>query len=144
MIVQCSTTTFVQYICFDYTYEPSGGCEYCALKVALHLHLRSRGLFSLDGLLGKLDGLPHEVTNQILVYLEEVQGRNIPSVEKTYLRYVGRTEQYGRKSVTINFATEKDMDALKSIETFWNCVIDELPLDFDSILYSVNYHEGCD
>ncbi len=114
------------------TCEPPGGWDYCALKIALHQ--RSRTLLSLDGRAGKLDGLPPEVTSQILVYLEEVRGQNIPGVEEAYLRRVGRTGQYGRKSVTINFVTEKDVDALKSIETFSNCVIEELPVDFTHYL----------
>ncbi len=114
------------------TCGPPGGWDYCALKIALHQ--RSRALLSLDGRAGNLNGLPPEVTSQILMYLEEVRWRNIPSVEEMYLRRVGRTGQYGRKSVTINFVTEKDMDGMKSIETFRNCVIDELPVDFINYL----------
>ena len=45
----------------------------------------------------------------------------------TYIHRVGRSARYGRKGVAINFITPRDVGLIRSIESYYQTQIDELP-----------------
>lgn len=55
---------------------------------------------------------------------------DIPKSEFTYLHRIGRSGRWGRKGIAINFQTKYDINKLKRIETFYNTVIEEMPIDY--------------
>lgn len=52
---------------------------------------------------------------------------DIPRSKETYIHRIGRSGRYGRKGVAINFVTERDMQNLEEIKTFYNTKIEEMP-----------------
>jgi translation initiation factor 4A len=52
---------------------------------------------------------------------------DIPRSKETYIHRIGRSGRYGRKGVAINFVTERDMENLEDIKTFYNTKIEEMP-----------------
>lgn len=48
----------------------------------------------------------------------------------TYLHRIGRSGRWGRKGVGINFVTRRDINKLKTIESFYATEITEMPIDF--------------
>jgi len=55
---------------------------------------------------------------------------DIPKDIHTYLHRIGRSGRWGRKGTAINFITQHDAALIKSIETFYNTEIKELPGSF--------------
>ena len=55
---------------------------------------------------------------------------DIPKDVHTYLHRIGRSGRWGRKGTAINFITKQDIYFLKSIETYYNTQISELPASF--------------
>ena len=55
---------------------------------------------------------------------------DIPKDVHTYLHRIGRSGRWGRKGTAINFITNHDTYFLKSIETYYNTQINELPASF--------------
>jgi translation initiation factor 4A len=55
---------------------------------------------------------------------------DLPSNRESYLHRIGRSGRYGRKGVAINFVTNRDVQTLKDLESFYHTQIDELPMDF--------------
>lgn len=55
---------------------------------------------------------------------------DIPKCTSTYLHRIGRSGRWGRKGVSINFVTRRDIKQLKDIESFYNTQISELPSDY--------------
>merc|ERR1711866_15489 len=54
---------------------------------------------------------------------------DLPPKVESYLHRIGRSGRLGRKGVAINFATSRDVRALKDIERHYCTQIDELPAD---------------
>merc|ERR1712151_213896 len=54
---------------------------------------------------------------------------DLPQNIEYYLHRIGRSGRFGRKGVAINFATSRDVNALKGIERHYCTQIDELPAD---------------
>ena len=52
---------------------------------------------------------------------------DLPREKETYIHRIGRSGRYGRKGVAINFITERDIDELKFIESFYDTKINEMP-----------------
>ena len=52
---------------------------------------------------------------------------DLPRSKETYIHRIGRSGRYGRKGVAINFVTERDMQNLEEIKTFYNTKIEEMP-----------------
>jgi translation initiation factor 4A len=48
----------------------------------------------------------------------------------TYLHRIGRSGRWGRKGLAINFITRRDINTIRSIESYYNITINELPNDF--------------
>lgn len=59
---------------------------------------------------------------------------DIPSNQECYIHRIGRSGRFGRKGVAINFVVQEDVRALRSIETFYNTIIDELPRNFTDLI----------
>lgn len=55
---------------------------------------------------------------------------DIPNDVHTYLHRIGRSGRWGRKGTAINFITKQDICLMKSIETYYNTEINELPASF--------------
>ena len=55
---------------------------------------------------------------------------DIPKDIHTYLHRIGRSGRWGRKGNAINFITKDDIYLMKSIETYYNTQINELPGSF--------------
>lgn len=59
---------------------------------------------------------------------------DIPRCEHTYLHRIGRSGRWGRKGVGINFINRRDIFKIKEFEEYYNCEINELPSNLDSIM----------
>ena len=55
---------------------------------------------------------------------------DIPNDVHTYLHRIGRSGRWGRKGTAISFITKQDICLMKSIETYYNTEINELPATF--------------
>lgn len=51
----------------------------------------------------------------------------------TYLHRIGRSGRWGRKGIGINFVTRRDIQTLRSIESFYQTEITEMPMNFTDI-----------
>jgi len=54
---------------------------------------------------------------------------DLPFKKESYIHRIGRAGRFGRKGVTINFATNQDIHELQHIQRFYDTQIDELPGD---------------
>jgi translation initiation factor 4A len=52
---------------------------------------------------------------------------DIPMQQENYIHRIGRSGRFGRKGVAINFVTQSDVVAVRSIESFYHTIIEELP-----------------
>ena len=59
------------------------------------------------------------------------------SNKHTYLHRIGRSGRWGRKGVSINFVSRRDMQRLKDIEEWYKTQISELPEDFTSEIRAI-------
>jgi len=59
---------------------------------------------------------------------------DLPSNRENYIHRIGRSGRFGRKGVAINFVTENDARSLKELETFYNTVIEEMPMSIVDLL----------
>ena len=49
----------------------------------------------------------------------------------TYLHRIGRSGRWGRKGISINFVTKRDINILKQIEKHYDTQIEELPMNWN-------------
>lgn len=47
---------------------------------------------------------------------------------------IGRSGRFGRKGVSINLLTSEDVRVVKDIETFYNTIIDEMPMNIADLI----------
>lgn len=47
---------------------------------------------------------------------------------------IGRGGRFGRKGVAINLVTEDDQRTMKDIETFYNTIVDEMPMNIADLI----------
>ena len=52
---------------------------------------------------------------------------DLPTNRENYIHRIGRSGRYGRKGVSINFITKRDVPQLRDIEQFYNTQVQELP-----------------
>ena len=52
---------------------------------------------------------------------------DLPKSKETYIHRIGRSGRYGRKGVSINLVTDRDINYMKEIETFYDTKIEEMP-----------------
>lgn len=53
---------------------------------------------------------------------------------ENYIHRIGRTGNFRRKRLAINFLTGAEVRALRDIESFYNTKIEELQMDFPDLL----------
>jgi translation initiation factor 4A len=59
---------------------------------------------------------------------------DLPKNLENYIHRIGRSGRFGKKGVSINFITNDDINYQKSIETFYNTQIEELPANVNDII----------
>jgi len=59
---------------------------------------------------------------------------DIPRDVHSYLHRIGRSGRWGRKGLAINFVTKDDISTMKAIETHYKSKIDELPLNYGTLI----------
>ena len=59
---------------------------------------------------------------------------DLPREKETYIHRIGRSGRYGRKGVSINFITDKEIEYMKSIEEFYDTQILEMPQNIGDYL----------
>jgi len=59
---------------------------------------------------------------------------DLPIQKETYIHRIGRSGRYGRKGVAINFITDRDIDYLEEIKSFYNTNIEEMPQNIGDII----------
>ena len=59
---------------------------------------------------------------------------DIPNNIESYIHRIGRSGRFGRKGVSINFATYYDIKKLHEIEQYYSTHIEELPQDYTNLL----------
>jgi translation initiation factor 4A len=52
---------------------------------------------------------------------------DLPKSKETYIHRIGRSGRYGRKGVSINLITDRDIDYMKEIESFYDTEVKEMP-----------------
>lgn len=52
---------------------------------------------------------------------------DLPKSKETYIHRIGRSGRYGRKGVAINLITDRDIQSMKEIESFYDTQITEMP-----------------
>ena len=59
---------------------------------------------------------------------------DLPNNIENYLHRIGRSGRYGRKGLAINFVTNRDVQKLREIETFYETMIEELPANVSDLM----------
>ena len=59
---------------------------------------------------------------------------DIPHEKETYIHRIGRSGRYGRKGVAINFVTDRDLQSLSELQSFYNTKIEEMPQNIAEII----------
>lgn len=67
--------------------------------------------------------------------LSLVINMDLPREKETYIHRIGRSGRYGRKGVAINMITDRDIDYLKHIESFYDTQIMEMPANIGELIY---------
>jgi translation initiation factor 4A len=58
---------------------------------------------------------------------------DIPKCVHNYLHRIGRSGRWGRKGVGINFVTRYDTFKMREIESYYDCQINEMPANLESL-----------
>tara|TARA_B100000700_G_C14813454_1_gene746310 strand:- start:128 stop:958 length:831 start_codon:yes stop_codon:yes gene_type:complete len=59
---------------------------------------------------------------------------DLPKSKETYIHRIGRSGRYGRKGVSINLVTDRDLPYMKEIEEFYDTEIKEMPNNISDYL----------
>ena len=59
---------------------------------------------------------------------------DLPREKETYIHRIGRSGRYGRKGVAINLISDREVDYLKHIETFYDTKINEMPSNISKLI----------
>ena len=59
---------------------------------------------------------------------------DLPIQKETYIHRIGRSGRYGRKGVAINFITDRDLQDLSELQSFYNTEIKEMPENVAEII----------
>lgn len=59
---------------------------------------------------------------------------DVPNDKENYLHRVGRGARFGRKGVAINFVLPADVQMMRTVQSFYEIEIDELPSDFVNLI----------
>ena len=59
---------------------------------------------------------------------------DLPREKETYIHRIGRSGRYGRKGVAINLISDREVDYLKHIETFYDTKINEMTSNISELI----------
>lgn len=59
---------------------------------------------------------------------------DLPTNRENYIHRIGRSGRFGRKGVSINFITQRDIPDMKDIETFYQTQIEEMPTNVADLI----------
>ena len=59
---------------------------------------------------------------------------DLPKNKETYIHRIGRSGRYGRKGVSINLVTDRDINRMKEIEEYYDTEIVEMPQNLEDYL----------
>lgn len=59
---------------------------------------------------------------------------DLPIQKETYIHRIGRSGRYGRKGVAINFVTDRDLQGLDELQSFYNTRIEPMPENIGEII----------
>jgi translation initiation factor 4A len=59
---------------------------------------------------------------------------DLPSDKENYIHRIGRSGRYGKKGVSINFVTTKDVNDMREIEKYYNTIMEEMPIDISDYI----------
>jgi len=59
---------------------------------------------------------------------------DLPKSKETYIHRIGRSGRYGRKGVSINLVTDRDMRYMEEIQSFYDTKISEMPQNIQDYL----------
>lgn len=59
---------------------------------------------------------------------------DLPRDKEKYIHRIGRSGRHGRKGVAINFITQRDVQMLREIESFYSTEVAEMPIDIATLL----------
>lgn len=59
---------------------------------------------------------------------------DLPKTKEVYIHRIGRSGRYGRKGVSINLVSDRDMNYMKEIEQFYDTTIKEMPQNLEDYL----------
>lgn len=59
---------------------------------------------------------------------------DIPALKDVYIHRIGRSGRFGRKGVAINFVTQDDINKMRTIQTYYQTSIEEMPADISEFL----------
>jgi translation initiation factor 4A len=59
---------------------------------------------------------------------------DLPREKETYIHRIGRSGRYGRKGVAINLISDREIDYLKHIESFYDTKINEMPSNIGDLI----------
>ena len=59
---------------------------------------------------------------------------DLPREKETYIHRIGRSGRYGRKGVSINFITDRDIDYQNQIQEYYDTKVEEMPQNINDYL----------
>jgi len=59
---------------------------------------------------------------------------DLPREKETYIHRIGRSGRYGRKGVSINFITDRDLEYQNEIQSYYDTKIEEMPQNINDFL----------
>ena len=59
---------------------------------------------------------------------------DIPSLKDVYIHRIGRSGRFGRKGFAINFVTQDDINKMRTIQTYYQTNIEEMPDDISEFI----------
>ena len=59
---------------------------------------------------------------------------DIPALKDVYIHRIGRSGRFGRKGVAINFVTQEDINKMRTIQTYYQTSIEEMPEDISEFI----------
>lgn len=59
---------------------------------------------------------------------------DLPSDKENYIHRIGRSGRYGKKGVSINFVTTKDVNDMREIEKYYNTYMEEMPINISDYI----------